>query len=235
MSSPGSSNNTSVYFSLIRDSLHQSYRSDNVKFQFASVKSCSAIWLQNGQLQINGKTLACGAGTILCATNIVAKQANHSAVILRFVVSLKPLPTQKNESDTGMFSETIFSKHVDIASRDMLLRLDQVDFPPCAVAHKHTHPGPGIRYLVEGGLTLLSNHDEQLINAGEAWFEDANNPVTATAIKTMPSRFIRAMLLPVEYEGRSTFTLYNKADAKKPRLQSNTRHAEKRISFNATQ
>ena len=35
---------------------------------------------------------------------------------------------------------------------EWLLRCDRVDFPPGGVAYRHTHPGPGIRYLLFGSI-----------------------------------------------------------------------------------
>jgi hypothetical protein len=37
-----------------------------------------------------------------------------------------------------------------------IARCDRIDFPPGGVAYRHTHPGPGVRYLLEGALTIES-------------------------------------------------------------------------------
>ena len=37
---------------------------------------------------------------------------------------------------------------------ELLLRCDRVDFPPGGVAHRHVHPGPGIRRILYGELTI---------------------------------------------------------------------------------
>jgi len=39
------------------------------------------------------------------------------------------------------------------------------------------------------------------------------------------------MLLPLEYEGKATFTFANEKDADKPRLQKNTRYVDTRITL----
>ena len=41
-------------------------------------------------------------------------------------------------------------------SVEWLLRCDRVDFPPGGVAYRHTHPGPGIRYLLFGRIRIES-------------------------------------------------------------------------------
>ena len=38
--------------------------------------------------------------------------------------------------------------------RESLLRCDRVDFPPGGVAHLHTHPGPGLRVLLQGRIRI---------------------------------------------------------------------------------
>ena len=37
---------------------------------------------------------------------------------------------------------------------EWLLRCDRVDFPPGGVAYLHTHPGPGLRVLLEGRIRI---------------------------------------------------------------------------------
>lgn len=107
----------------------------------------------------------------------------------------------------------------------VLLRLDEVSFPPCAVAYRHTHPGPGFRFLRRGHLTLEGEHSFAR-EPGEWWFEPANTPVHATAGEAPETRFVRCMVLPPEYFGRSTFTLCDPSDAARERHQSTHRHVD---------
>ena len=64
------------------------------------------------------------------------------------------------------------------------LRCDRVDFPPGGVAYRHVHPGPGIRRLLHGELTIDRGTATRTYRAGESWFEDADDPVLATASAT---------------------------------------------------
>lgn len=231
MNNPNSKKTTQLFLSLIRDTLPSSFNSATTPLHHCSKNSQSALWLQSGVVTINDNLLAVGHGIDFQATDTITVTGAESAVILRFIVSAKPVKVLKDRFNMAILCEMVFNHAIDTIANEMILRLDQVDFPPAAIAYKHTHPGPGLRYLVEGGLTLASDHGQQIIEPGEAWFEGANSAVTATAVSTMPSRFVRTMLLPLEFEGRSTFTLQNQNDANKPRLQSNTRHFEKRITL----
>jgi hypothetical protein len=121
----------------------------------------------------------------------------------------------------GEAPDAALAATVDVAG-DWLVRCDRVDFPPGSVAHRHDHPGPGIRRLLAGALTLESEQGSRTYRAGEAWFEGAGDPVLATASKSEPTAFVRVLLLPPEWAGRRTIRYLDPADEEKPRLQRAT-------------
>ena len=97
-----------------------------------------------------------------------------------------------------------------------------MDFPPGGIAYRHVHPGPGIRRLLFGELTIESGESTHTYRAGEAWFEGADFPVLATASTTEDSAFVRVLLLPREWEGKRTIRYLDPADEEKPKLQHAT-------------
>jgi hypothetical protein len=103
-----------------------------------------------------------------------------------------------------------------------IVRCDRIDFPPGGVAHRHVHPGPGIRRLLHGELTIDAEGTERLIGAGAAWFEGADYPVLATASAREDTAFVRVLLLPREWEGKRTIRYLDPADEAKPKLQRAT-------------
>jgi quercetin dioxygenase-like cupin family protein len=105
------------------------------------------------------------------------------------------------------------------AGTKWLVRCDRVDFPAGGVAYRHVHPGPGIRRLLFGSLTIESDRDTHTYRAGEAWFEGAEQPVLATASRTEETAFVRVLLLPEEWAGRRTIRYLDAADEEQPRLQ----------------
>ena len=105
---------------------------------------------------------------------------------------------------------------------DWLMRCDRVDFGPGGIAHRHTHPGPGIRYLLFGEITIDSLGAEHTLGPGEAWFERGPDPVLARTAADEPSAFVRVMLLPVEWAGQRTIKYVDPADADKPKTQRAT-------------
>jgi quercetin dioxygenase-like cupin family protein len=103
-----------------------------------------------------------------------------------------------------------------------IVRCDRIDFPPGGVAHRHVHPGPGIRRLLHGELAIDAEGVVQRFGRGEAWFEDAGYPVLATASATEDTAFVRVLLLPREWQGKRTIRYLDPADEAKPKLQRAT-------------
>ena len=101
-----------------------------------------------------------------------------------------------------------------------LMRCDRVDFPLGGIAYTHVHRGPGIRFLLAGGIRVEvagKNHD---IAPGGAWFEAGPDPVLALASNTAITAFARVMILPRELKGKSSIRYVKAEDADKPKLQT---------------
>jgi quercetin dioxygenase-like cupin family protein len=103
-----------------------------------------------------------------------------------------------------------------------VVRCDRIDFPPGGIAHRHVHPGPGIRRLLHGELTIDAEGTERSIGPGGAWFEGPEYPVLATASATEDTAFVRVLLLPSEWAGKRTIRYLDPADEAKPKLQQAT-------------
>lgn len=65
----------------------------------------------------------------------------------------------------------------------------------------HSHPGSGIRCLIEGHLRVESERGECSDNRspGDIWYEEGSYPVNATADPGETAAFVRGMVLPLEY------------------------------------
>jgi hypothetical protein len=111
-----------------------------------------------------------------------------------------------------------------------LMRCDRVDFGPGGVAHRHTHPGPGIRRLLFGEITIDTQGSRHTYGPGQAWFERGPDPVLATTSTSEDSAFVRVLVLPVEYAGRRTIRYVEPADADKPKTQRATVFLEEPIA-----
>lgn len=120
---------------------------------------------------------------------------------------------------SGAGETPALSVELELPEGPLLLRCDRIDFPPGGVAHTHTHPGPGIRRLLFGSITILTEGHTTDFGPGGAWFEVGPSPVHATASATEDSAFVRVMVLPAEWAGKRTISYVDPADAEKPKLQ----------------
>lgn len=114
---------------------------------------------------------------------------------------------------------------------ELLLRGDSVAFPPGGCAYLHTHQGPGIRCLIEGGIRIDTHGRSTSYGPGCAWFESGPEPVFAQAAADRPSRFIRVMILPRTLLGKSSLQLVNEEDKSKPRAQQYKVYVDAPIAF----
>jgi hypothetical protein len=112
---------------------------------------------------------------------------------------------------------------------EWLMRCDRVDFEPGGIAYRHVHPGPGIRCLLGGTITIETGGHTQSYGPLEAWFERGPDPVLAITSPDEESAFVRVMLLPAEYEGQRTIRYVDPADAEKPKTQRATIFLERPV------
>jgi hypothetical protein len=104
-------------------------------------------------------------------------------------------------------------------SMKWLLRCDRVDFPPGGIAYRHTHPGPGIRCLLFGRITIETAGHSAPHGPLGAWYESGAEPVRAVASPEEATAFARVMLLPREWRGQRSIRYVDPADAERPKLQ----------------
>jgi hypothetical protein len=102
---------------------------------------------------------------------------------------------------------------------DLLLRGDSVAFPPGGCAYKHRHQGPGTRCLLEGGIRIDTHGRSTSYGPGGAWYETGPDAVFAQGADR-PTRFIRVMILPLAYLGKSSVEYLNEEDKAKPKSQT---------------
>jgi hypothetical protein len=115
----------------------------------------------------------------------------------------------------------------------LLLRGDSVAFPPGGCAYRHRHQGPGIRCLVEGGIRIDTHGRSTSYGAGGAWYESGPDAVFAQAADR-PTRFVRVMILPRAYLGKSSVEYLNEEDKTKPKTQQYKICADVPIAFTAS-
>jgi len=144
-----------------------------------------------------------GAGVTLWRWELVSGDAASGAAAGRGVVSREKLAARLETMPAGR----------------LLLRGDSVAFPPGGCAYLHRHQGPGIRCLLEGGIRIDTRGHSASYGPGGAWYETGPDGVFAQAADR-PTRFIRVMILPLAYLGKSSVEYLREEDKAKPKSQA---------------
>lgn len=117
-------------------------------------------------------------------------------------------------------SEAKLVQEIEIdADFGWLMRCDRVSFPKGGVAYTHVHQGPGIRYCLEGRITIETEGRRHSYGPNEAWFEIGHAPVLAPTSEETETTFVRCFVLPRACKGRSSIRYVLREDAAKPKTQ----------------
>jgi len=162
---------------------------------------------------------------------VVYDVANDTAAFGEAHVEGRALVWQLDDT-TEEAEGALLSRRMDIDPfAEWVMRCDRIDFPPGGVAYRHTHPGPGIRYLLEGELDIETEGRTVSYGPGGAWFESGSDPVLATASLHNPTAFVRVLVLPAEWAGKRTIRYVDPADEDRPKLQRPTVFLEHRLAL----
>lgn len=173
-----------------------------------------AIYVTAGEVYSDGTTYRCDDGLVADRPVILTAGA-EGASLWRWDLS-DAQPVMPVEHAAIKLSGDV-PEH--LSGPGNFLRLDSVTFPPAGTAMLHTHQGPGIRCLREGGIRIDTGGLSNSFGPGGAWFESGPVPVFAQADQFVQSRFIRAMVLPDVLRGKSSIHYENEEDHAKPKSQ----------------
>lgn len=117
-------------------------------------------------------------------------------------------------------------------SAPFTLRLDRVTFTPGLETPAHGHHGQGIRRLLSGRLLMEIGPLTHRLDAGRAWFESGEEPVTARGLEP-GTAFLRCMVLDEAMLGRSSFRAWTPEDARKPRNVTYHQYLDRVVSLSS--
>lgn len=176
----------------------------------------AAVFVLEGTCRVATNELATGEAALLMPGASFTNQSAKLVTVLIFALTAG-----------GPVAEALACEEIADVGIPCLLRLDEVSFPPGAVAWRHVHPGPGFRVLRRGALHLEADDHTFDAAPGDVWFEAANSPVRATASQEHPeTRFVRFMVLPPKYLGKPTIRILDPDDAARPKRQTTLRHLD---------
>jgi hypothetical protein len=146
------------------------------------------------------------------------------------LVDMKEAPGEIHAKAIKSFDAGNYEIELDTSVK-RLMRLDRVSFPLGGEALTHVHAAPGVRCQLKGNLLLDSVGHRYRVWPGDSWVEHGPDQVYAKASEKEPSAFVRVMIIPAEYKGRSTITYVRPEDKDKPKSQSYTRYLEEPITL----
>jgi hypothetical protein len=170
-------------------------------------------------------------GARFSAQTITVRGKDEGARLWRWELVTPDAPSRKIEGD-AIKSRMAGDFEIEIdTSLKRLMRLDRVSFPLGGEALTHIHAAPGVRCMLEGNMLLDSVGHRYRVWPGDPWVEHGPDSVYAKASEHQLSSFVRVMIVPEQYKGRSTITYVKADDLEKPKSQSYKRYLEEPISL----
>jgi hypothetical protein len=167
------------------------------------------LYVRHGSVEINCQTMNADQA-MYCDGPLALKSAAEWSQIWRWELaspnSAPAVLAGERVFSSRRMSRVITSLYMPEGTR-WLFRLDQIISAAGRVADRHQHPGPGIRCLLEGTFNVQQDVESHRdLSPGDAWWETGSDTVIAWSSPQIAARFLRGMVLPLEWEGKATGT-----------------------------
>jgi quercetin dioxygenase-like cupin family protein len=167
------------------------------------------LYVRHGRAVINDRLMNVDEATY-CDGPLALKCNGAWSEVWRWELAPPNVPPQLHDG-AGVLSRLKMSRVITtLPMQDgtrWLFRLDQITTAAGRVADRHQHPGPGIRCLLEGAFNVQQAAESARdLGPGDAWWETGSDTVIAWGSRQMAAKFLRGMVLPVEWEGKVTGT-----------------------------
>jgi hypothetical protein len=166
------------------------------------------LYVRHGRAVINGQAMSADEA-IYCDGPVTLQASSDWSQVWRWELA-PPNAAPALHDGSNIFSSLRMARvitHMPLTDGSRwLFRLDQITSAAGRIADRHQHPGPGIRCLLEGTFNVASAESHRDLAPGEPWYETGPDTVVAWGARTMPAKFLRGMVLPVEWEGKVTGT-----------------------------
>jgi hypothetical protein len=167
------------------------------------------LYVRHGSVAINDQTMSAGEASY-CDGPLALKSAGAWSQVWRWELAL-PNAAPHLHAGQGVLSSLRMSRVIAglamLEGTRWLFRLDQITSAAGRIADRHQHPGPGIRCLLEGTFNVQQDAESARdLAPGDAWWETGSDTVVAWSSQQMAAKFLRGMVLPVEWEGKVTGT-----------------------------
>ena len=162
----------------------------------------SMVYVYQGTAEVNGQLLA--KDTAVYRPDVTTIEAGpYGATVWRWEVVRGSEPNNLGRGE-GIQSHLRMSRRIRmfelVPTSKWVFRLDSVINNEGSTG-LHSHPGSGIRCLLEGHLRVESEKGECSDNwhPGDAWYEEGSYPLVSTSDEGEKASFMRGMILPPDY------------------------------------
>jgi hypothetical protein len=167
------------------------------------------LYVRHGRVALNERMLSADEA-IYCDRPVALKSAGEWSEIWRWELAPPNAPPLLHQG-AGTLSRLRMSRVIaGLAMTEgtrWLFRLDRIVSAAGRIADRHQHPGPGIRCLLEGTFNVQQDIESARdLFPGDAWWETGSDIVIAWGAPQMAAKFLRGMVLPVEWQGKVTGT-----------------------------
>jgi hypothetical protein len=165
------------------------------------------LYVRHGSAVINGKTVSADEA-LYCDEPLAFRSAGAWSEVWRWELA-QPNAAPLLQQGNGVLSQLRMSRVITSLALSegtrWLFRLDRIVSGAGRIADRHQHPGPGIRCLLEGTFNVQQDAESARdLRPGDAWWETGSDTVIAWSSPQMAAKFLRGMVLPVEWEGKPT-------------------------------
>jgi hypothetical protein len=162
----------------------------------------SIMYVYEGSLAVNGKLFK--KDTAVYNKDVATIEVGPGgAWIWRWELVRTVEPNNLAQGE-GIKSHLLMSRRIRmfelVPTSKWLFRLDSIIDNEGSTG-LHSHPGSGIRCMLEGHLRVESEKGECSDNRqpGDAWYEEGSYPLISTSDPGEKATFLRGMVLPPEY------------------------------------
>jgi hypothetical protein len=181
---------------------HDSYAPGSVTDEDLEAQH-SIAYVLDGSATINGQAL--GADEALyCKDNSAVEAGPDGAIIWRWELVRTEEANNLAWGD-GVTSRLRMARRIRmfelVPTSKYLFRLDSIRNNRGSTG-LHSHPGSGIRCMLDGHLRVESDKGESSDNSltGDCWYEEGSYPLISTSDEGETANFLRGMVLPPEYD-----------------------------------
>ncbi len=162
----------------------------------------SLVYIYQGTAQVNGQWLEKDKA-VYSQDVITIKAGSGGATVWRWEIVRTTEPHNLGRGE-GVKSHLRMSRRIRmfelVPTSKWLFRLDAVMNSEGSTG-LHSHPGSGIRCLLEGQIRVECDNGECSDNRhpGDAWYEEGSYPLVSTSEEGEKASFLRGMILPPDY------------------------------------